>query len=136
MVQPMPVESPEPTAPAPPAENAVLPSGLVIPHHGVGTGVVNHQLIGEAERFAEGTQVWFWTWIGGATSGQTIHHVWLHEGRELLSVPLRLGGVRWRTQSHKTLHPGTTGHWAVEARDETGRVLARQDFQCFKPAAG
>ncbi len=123
VVQPTPVGSPE-------------PSGLVIPHHGVGTGVVNHQLIGEAERFAEGTQVWFWTWIGGATSGQTIHHVWLHEGREMLSVPLRLGGVRWRTQSYKTLHPGTTGHWAVEARDETGRVLARQDFQCFKPAAG
>ena len=135
-VQPTLVKPSEPTAPVPPTGNAMLPSGLVIPHLGVGTGVVNHQLIGEAERFAEGTQVWFWNWVEGATSGQTIHHVWLHEGREMLSVPLRLGGVRWRTQSNKNLHLGTTGHWAVEARDEAGRVLARQDFQCFSPAAG
>lgn len=125
----------EPTAPAPQAENAVMPSRLVIPHHGVGTGVVNHELIGEAERFAEGTRVWFWTWVEGATSGETIHHVWLHEGREMLSVPLRLGGARWRTQSYKNLHLGSTGHWVVEARDEGGRLLARRALQCFRPAA-
>jgi len=119
---------------APPVSEAVMPSGLAIPHHGVGTGVVNHALIGEAERFAEGTRVWFWTWVDGATVGATIQHVWLHEGREMLSVPLRLGGERWRTQSYKNMHPGSTGQWVVEARDETGRVLARQAFQCFGPA--
>ena len=126
----------EPTAPAPLAGAAVMPSGLVIAHHGVGTGVVNHELIGEAEQFAEGTQVWFWTRVEGATSGQTIRHVWIHEGQEALSVSLRLGGARWRTQSYKNLHSGTTGHWVVEARDEAGRVLASREFQSFRPAAG
>ena len=111
-----------------------MPSGLVIAHHGVGTGVVNHELIGEADRFADGTRVWFWTWVNGATAGETIHHVWLYEGREMLSVPLKLGGERWRTQSYKNLHPGSTGQWVVEARDETGGVLARRVFQCFGPA--
>jgi hypothetical protein len=104
-------------------------------HHGVGTGVVNHELVGEATQFTEGTRVWFWTSVEGATSGQTILHVWLHEGQEVLSVSLRLGGVRWRTQSYKNLHSGTTGRWAVEARDEAGRVLARREFQSFRPAA-
>jgi transcriptional regulator with XRE-family HTH domain len=124
----------KPAAPAPQAGTAVMPSGLVIAHHGVGTGVVNHELIGEAERFAEGTQVWFWTWVEGATSGQAIRHVWIHEGQEALSVSLRLGGARWRTQSYKNLHSGTTGNWVVEARDEAGRVLARRNFQSFRPA--
>jgi hypothetical protein len=110
-------------------------SGLVIPHHGVGIGVENHELIGRADRFAEGTWVWFWTSVEGATPGEEIHHVWLHEGEEVLSVPLKLGGARWRTQSYKNLHPGSAGHWVVEARDEAGHVLARRAFQCFRPTA-
>ncbi len=121
----------QPVAPVPAPVETTTASGLAIPHHGVGTGVVNHQLIGEADRFAEGSRVWYWTWVQGATPGQTIQHVWLHEGQEKLTVPLKLGGVRWRTQSYKNLHPGLTGQWRVEARDEAGRVLASRDFQCY-----
>jgi cytoskeletal protein RodZ len=116
------------------APASVAAPGLAIPHHGVGTGVVNHQLVGEAGRFAEGTRVWFWTWVEGATTGDTINHVWLHDGREMLSVPLRLGGPRWRTQSYKNLHPGLTGQWTVEARDGAGNVLASRTFECFGAA--
>jgi cytoskeletal protein RodZ len=115
------VESPV-TTPASP-----LPS---VSEYGVGTGVENRQLVGEGNRFAEGTKVWFWNRIRGGASGQRIHHVWLHEGVEKTRVPLRLGGPHWRTQSNKTLWPGSAGDWVVEARDESGHVLARREFVC------
>ncbi len=109
---------------------------LVIEEHGVGTGVVDRQLVGEGERFAEGTQVWFWTRVVGGGPGEAIRHVWLHEGREATSMTLALGGSPWRTQSGKTLNPGSIGSWAVEARDDSGRALARREFVCVPRRAG
>ena len=71
----------------------------------------------------------FWTSVEGARSGQSIDHVWLHDGQEKLRIALKLGGARWRTQSYKNLHPGSTGTWVAEARDAAGNVLARQTFR-------
>ena len=82
-------------------------------------------------RFAEGTQVWFWTRAMNGSRGDRLDHVWLHNGVEQARISLMLGGSRWRTQSAKMLHPGSTGNWAVEARDAAGRVLARVDFACI-----
>ena len=62
--------------------------------------------------------------------GDAIRHVWIREGQETVSIPLTLGGPHWRTQSRKILTPGSAGRWAVEARDEAGRVLARSEFVC------
>ncbi len=101
-----------------------------IPEHGVGTGVRNRQLVGRSDRFAVGTQVWFWTRVEGGKSGDRIDHVWLREGAEAARIPLTIGGSRWRTQSAKTLRAGAAGDWAVEARDAAGRVLARRKFVC------
>ena len=42
-------------------------------------------------------------------------------------VDLRVGGPRWRTQSRAVL---ATGDWAVEARDTSGNVLSRVEFEC------
>jgi hypothetical protein len=127
--------SADPIAPTARVEQTI-PHDLTITRHGVGKGVVDHELIGESQQFAEGMQVWFWTQVQDATPGQTIRHVWLHEGREVLSVPLRVGGARWRTQSFKNLHPGSQGDWFVEARDESGQVLARSTFGCSPGASG
>jgi len=116
-------------------EAAPTPVPLIIAEHGVGTGVVDRQLVGEGDRFAEGTQVWFWTRVADGLPGETIRHVWLHEGREATGVTLALGGPQWRTQSAKTLNPGSLGSWAVEARDDSSRVLARREFLCVpRPA--
>jgi len=120
---------PEPTAPPEPS----VPTRVTIPDYGVGTGVVNRRLVGNDVQFPEGQQVWFWNRVLGARSGETIHHVWIHEGREVGSVELPLGGAHWRTQSRKTLRAGSAGAWAVEARDSAGRVLARREFLCLPP---
>ena len=105
-------------------------SELTVPDHGVGTNVVDRELEGRSERFDEGTQVWFWTRVVGAEPGDGIRHVWLQGGRERLTVELGVDGSPWRTYSTKTLHPGSVGSWAVEARDRDGQVLARQAFEC------
>ncbi len=106
---------------------------LSIAEFGVGTRIVHHQLENQAEYFEEGTQVWFWTRVLGGEAGEPIRHIWLHENREVGSVELILGGPHWRTQSRKTLHSGSAGRWAAEARDSAGLVVARQEFTSVKP---
>jgi transcriptional regulator with XRE-family HTH domain len=121
-VEPAPVEAaPPPAAPE---------STLSVTEHGVGTGVENHRLVGESDRFAEGTRVFFWTRVRGGAPGREVHHVWIHEGRGSFPVTLPLGSANWRTQSAKTLYAGSAGRWTVEARDEAGNVLARSRFIC------
>jgi len=127
-VEVVPVQ-PEPSPPAP--VDLPDPGTLAILDHGVGTGVENRRLVGAADRFAEGTQVWFWTRVEHGTRGETIDHVWLREGVEAARISLTLGGSPWRTHSAKTLWQGSAGNWAVEARDESGQTLARREFTCI-----
>jgi hypothetical protein len=108
---------------------------LSVPDHGVGSDVVDRELHGRDTRFQEGTKVWFWTRVVGATEGDLIRHVWMQGGEERLNVELKVDGSPWRTYSHKTLHAGSRGSWTVEARDEQGRVLARETFECAAPDA-
>jgi transcriptional regulator with XRE-family HTH domain len=124
------VAAPIETEPAPPVQRPEIAGALTIEDHGVGTAVEDRQLVGRGDRFAEGDQVWFWTRVMGGSRGDRIDHVWLQDGVEQARISLKLGGSRWRTQSAKMLHAGSVGDWAVEARDDTGRVLARSDFAC------
>jgi len=126
-VDPQPVSIEAPAGPAPVVPPA---SRLRVPEHGAGTAVTDRQLQGRSDRFTEGTQVWFWTRVQGGTRGDRIDHVWLREGVEEARITLKIGGSSWRTYSTKTLHPGATGDWAVEVRDDAGRVLARDEFAC------
>ncbi len=105
---------------------------LSITDFGVGTRIVHHQLENQAEKFEEGTEVWFWTRVLGGEAGEPIRHIWFHEHREVDSVELILGGPHWRTQSRMTLHSGSAGRWAAEARNSAGLVMARQEFTSVK----
>jgi cytoskeletal protein RodZ len=120
--------TPEPLAarPAPPAAPVEHDAGPRIREHGVGTDVVDHRLVGASDRFEAGTQVWFWTRVEDGEPGSRIVHVWIHDGREVERIALRVGSRNWRTQSAKRIYePGT---WTVEARTEDGRVLARDEL--------
>ena len=108
-------------------------TGPQVTAYGVGTDVVDRQLEGEADSFPEGTQVWFWTRVEGGSDGDRIRHVWIFGGEEKLEVGLTIGGSHWRTWSNKMLHPGSSGTWTVEARDDAGNVLASATFECTAP---
>ena len=115
---------------------AAQQGSLSINDYGVGTDVVDRELKGEGDRFEEGTKVVFFTRVIGGADGDRIRHVWLFEKEEIVSIGLTLGGSHWRTFSRKTLPPGSTGAWAVEARDSEDRVLARAEFTCVAAGSG
>ena len=120
------------TEPQPRTERPVAapstPAVMSIDEYAVGTAVKKRRLVGESDRFAAGTKVWFWTRVEGGKTGDRIEHVWLEGGKPVARIPLRIGGSSWRTYSAKTLRSGSSGAWAVEARDAEGRVLARREF--------
>jgi transcriptional regulator with XRE-family HTH domain len=119
-----PVDDPAPRVDPPSA-------GLRVSHSGVGTGVEDHRLVGRGDRFAEGTVVAFWTRVLGGAPGDVIHHIWIHDGREVMRADLEVGGSHWRTFSRGVLPEGSTGSWVAEARDADGRLLAREEFLCL-----
>ncbi len=104
--------------------------GFHVSPSGVGTGVEDRRLVGRADRFVEGTAVFFWTRVLGGEPGQVLRHFWIHEDREVEWAELAIGGSRWRTQSRLVLPEGSTGRWAAEARTTDGQVLAREEFLC------
>jgi Helix-turn-helix domain/Protein of unknown function (DUF2914) len=109
-----------------PTREQTAPSSLEVAESGVGLRLVGTRLEGEGDRFRSGQRVTFATRVLGGGTGESIRHVWLRDGKVEQSIRLRLGGASWRTYSTKTL--GRPGAWAVEARDEQGRVLARADL--------
>jgi cytoskeletal protein RodZ len=128
--KPAPPAKPAPSAEvAPPAETPPATS-LSVNDSGVGTDVVGRQLVGRADTFAVGTRVAFWMMVTGGRRGDTVRHVWMHQGQKVSTFKLSIGGANWRTQSRRTLAPGGEGDWVVEAHDASGRVLARHTFRC------
>lgn len=123
---PSPPQVTEPSpAPPPPAK---APGRLSVSESGMGRRVVHSHLEGESDRFAPGDVAWFQTRVLGGRGGEVIRHVWIFDGFAQESITLRLGGSDWRTHSNKTLYK--QGAWTVEARDDTGRVLASAAFTC------
>jgi len=106
---------------------------LEIDEFELGTGMIDHRPVEVRRDFQEGMVASFLTRVRGGAPGQTIHHAWIREGRVVQRIALRLGSLDWHTYSKKTLWGA--GDWAVEARDESGRVLARIEFRCT-PASG
>ncbi len=112
-------------------EGTALPTdALQIHEHGVGTGLANRRLVGQADRFPEGTRVSFWNLVLGGQPGHVIRHVWFHEGHAVMRADLPIGGPRWRTYSRLLLPEGSAGRWAVEARTSDARLLVRDEFLC------
>jgi cytoskeletal protein RodZ len=136
----------DPTTPrtdskSPPAEQIVPepvlsggePDGsqLAVSEAGLGTGIVERTLVGQNDRFSEGTRVFFWTRVVGGVKGVVLRHIWETGGEVVMNSELVVGGPHWRTYSSHTLPPGSAGTWTVEARGPDGRVLARREFACF-----
>ena len=117
------------SAPAPEgtaADDALAPR-LSVARSGVGTDVVDRELVGRSDTFAVCTHIAFWTHVTGGRPGDRVRHVWFHENRTVGVADLAVGGPSWRTHSRRTLAPGAE---VVEVRDVEGRLLARHEFRC------
>jgi cytoskeletal protein RodZ len=114
-----------------PGGAAMPSSNIAVAESRLGTGVIERRMVGENDRFPEGTRAWFWTRVVGGQPGEVLRHVWIHEGRTVARSELIVGGPHWRTYSRVMLAPGSAGSWAVEARSADGRLLARKEFLCL-----
>ena len=112
-----PVETGE-KAMAAPAEST---SGIDMLSAGVGTGVENRELLGEATQFDTSvTKLYCLTKIQASATPTAVKHVWSVDGKVVNEIPLDVKGSPWRTWSVKTVW---AGHWTVEVQDEAGTVL-------------
>ena len=90
----------------------------------VGTGVENHEIVGEAATFPAGTTVWVWSRVVNGEGN--IKHVWKLDGKEVWTATLPLGSKRWSTQSRRAIT--TAGNWAVDVQTEAGASLGTVSF--------
>ena len=109
------------------------PSRLSALRSAVGSDVIDREVVGRSDTFVVGTRVVFWTHVAGGRGGDTIRHVWSHDGKEVGVTVLPVESPSWRTQSRHTLVPESEGDWVVELQDSEGRTLASHQFRCENP---
>ena len=90
----------------------------------VGTGVENHEIVGEAATFPAGTTVWVWSRISNGEG--SIKHVWKQGDKELWTATLPVGSKRWSTQSRRTM--SKAGDYEVEVLGADGSSLGTVKF--------
>ena len=109
------------------AQDTAAPQQSVTVELVIARSVADRMPVDTASTFqADVGRVACWARISGA-AGTTIHLVWMHGGQEF-QVPMQIGGSPWRVWSTKEMQSDWTGDWRVEARSETGTVLATRSF--------
>jgi hypothetical protein len=104
------------------------PQGPRIAEAAVCRAVEDRAPVDAGDTFAADTERLFcFTDVRGA-EGETIVHVWIHEGTTRARVELEIGADRWRTWSSKRLLPSWTGAWEVKVMTEAGAVLETLAF--------
>lgn len=89
-----------------------------------GTGVENHEVVGEATTFPAGTTVWVWSRI---TNGEgNVKHVWKRDGKEVWTATLPVGSKLWSTMSRRTIP--AAGSWEVAVQTEAGASIGTVSF--------
>ena len=89
-----------------------------------GTGVENHEVVGEAASFPAGTTVWVWSRV--LNGDGNIKHVWKLDGKEVWTATLPVGSKRWSTQSRRAIPKA--GSWQVDVQTEAGAQLGTVSF--------
>lgn len=92
------------------------------------TAVEQREPVDEVKQLPnDATQVLFFTDLRNL-QGQTVTHVWEHDGKVVAKVPFHVGAPRWRVYSSKNLEPSWTGEWTVKVVDATGQVIHAEYF--------
>ena len=89
-----------------------------------GTGVENHEIVGEATSFPAGTTVWVWSKITGGEGN--VKHVWKRDGKEVWTATLPVGSKLWSTMSRRMIP--AAGSWQVDVTTEAGQQLGSVSF--------
>ena len=90
----------------------------------VGTGVENHEIVGEAATFPTGTTVWVWSRVVNGEGN--VKHVWKRDGKDVWTATLPVGSKRWSTQSRRAIT--TAGSWSVDVQTDAGASIGTVSF--------
>ena len=117
------------TSASPTTETPVVAtsSELSVESASVAKEVVDRQPRGQGP-FTDGGTVWTWNRIlnpGGKK--RTVRHIYYREGKQIVVVPLAIGGASWRTWSHTRIQGA--GQWRVDIVDEQSVVLKSLPFE-------
>jgi hypothetical protein len=111
------------------AKPAVAPAATLSVETAVCTAVTDRAAVGTADNFPPETgKLFLWCKVAGGAAGTAISHVWLHDGKEVAKVELKLGGNPWRTWSSKTFPASWTGNWEVKILGPDGAELKSVTF--------
>ncbi len=92
-----------------------------------GTGVENHEVVGESAAFPASTEtVYCWMRVTGA-AGKTLMAKWFLNDNLLSEVPIEVKYSPTRTYSSKTI-AGNKGTWKVELYDDTNKMVKSGTF--------
>ena len=112
------------------AVNKVMAQGVIRAR--LAQGVANREPFGQIEtpvqvnkEFAVG--VFFFTELSGM-KGQSVWHIWKHQGKVIFKKKKIIEGNRWRTYTSKLLTAYSVGPWSVELVNEAGVLLHVVEF--------
>lgn len=92
------------------------------------TAIVNNSCQGAAEKFPANVGKLF-GFSQVVNVPEKLIHVWFYRDRELGRVEMAAPKApRWKTWSNVTVARNMLGTWRLEARDSTGKVLAKVTF--------
>ncbi len=124
-------------APAPPAPRAVFEAGKTtlfspaVQRFSLAKAIKNREPVADlqAVTFNENglATAYAFSEVEGLM-GSTIYYNWLHEGKKLAAVRVRVADERWRSHSSKYIEAEKTGAWTVQLRNAKGALLAQADF--------
>src|SRR5690606_32077932 len=71
---------------------------------------------------------------------ERVHHIWIHEGREVDRIALDIAGGReqgYRAWTHKrNFPPDPVGRWLVKVVTDTGQMIGILKFRVTPPESG
>ena len=93
------------------------------------TGITDRMPTGNAANFDTAVgMLYCWSKITGGTGADSVKHIWMHDGKEMLTVDLAVKSASWRTYSQKRILPQWTGNWEVRVVDAGGATLKSATF--------
>jgi len=101
---------------------ALLVSSIIGKEPGQELPDVIHAAIGQP------MAVYYFTELRGM-DGQTVYHLWLHNGKVIDRRPQQIAADRWRTSSQQQITSKSAGDWQVKTIDSQGRLLNELRFQ-------
>jgi len=93
------------------------------------SSIENRQPVGVDSSFSSDVErIYCFTKLIGANTEKTVKHIWYFNDKKKAEIELTIKANPWRTWSSKKIVPSWTGNWRVDVVDDSGNVLASNNY--------